>query len=399
MSGGVLALLTPWERGGAIELGNKVWRKRVLPVDEIQYEGRTLKFTPEYLKGLESAFASRAYDYVPFQLADAANKHTNAVERFGGTITDMKAEPDGLWITLSPTAEGEKLLKDNPWLGVSARIVEQYARADGQFYPAAVQHVLATHDPRITGLGPWQAIEASNTPALVIDLTGASFAGEEVPMPEMNAQQQANLSRLLDMDPAALDRLVAGQGGTPPAAPPAPQGDGDDQLTDQELTDLIDAMDDEDLAALEGEFYAQTGAGAAATGLSNEAQMAIDLANTRADELERQMGVYQGELDRQRFEAEKRSLMDLGVPPYITELARPILQGSGHTVDLANGSRVDAGQVMRKVLGEYAKMAQMLDLGVELGSPMDEPEGGAGGAATSARDELINRAKQQMGLG
>ena len=391
--GGIAALLTPWERGQAVELGNQRWEKRVLPVDSIRYEGRTLNFTPAYLKGLEEAFRNRAYDYVPFQLADAENKHTNAVDRFGGTIIDMRAKEDGLWVTLDPTPNGEKLLKDNPYLGVSARIVEQYARADGKFYPAAVQHVLATHDPRITGLGPWRTIEASNTPQLVIDLTGASFAGEETHMPEnLNAQQQANLSRLLNMDPAALDKLVGGT--PPPAAPPA-----DDQLSDQELADLIDAMGDDDLAALEGEFYAQTGAGAAATGLTAEAQMAIDLANSRVEETERQLAVFQGEIDRQRFEGEKRSLADLGVPPYITELARPLLQGTGHTVDLANGQRTDAGAIMRKVLGEYAKMASMLELNVELGSPMDEPEGGAAGAATSQRDELINRAKQQMGLG
>ena len=400
---GILALLTPWERGGAVELGNQLWRKRVLPMGSIEYQGRTLNFTPRYLAGLEAAFRDRAYDYVPFQLADGANTHTNDPERFRGTIVDMQVDqngPDGpgLYVTLNPTERGANVLRENPYLGVSARIVEQYARADGRHYPAAVQHVLATHDPRIPGLGAWQTIEAANTPQLVIDLTGASFAGEEVPMPEMNATQQANLSKLLNLDPGALDRLISGQGGTPPAPPAAPQGEPDTELSDQELADLIDAMGDDELAALESEFYVQTGASAATTGLSNEAQMAIDLANTRADELERQMGVYQGELDRQRFEAEKRSLMDLGVPPYITELARPVLQGNGHTVDLANGSRIDAGQVMRKVLGEYAKMAQMLDLGVELGSPMDEPEGGAGGAATSARDELINRAKSQMGL-
>lgn len=389
---GVATLLTPWARSRAVELGNRRWEKRVLPVGSIDYQGRTLNFTPQYLRELEQAFRSGAYDYVPFQLADHDNRHTNAVDRFGGRIVDMKARDDGLYVVLDPTPSGEAVLRDNPYLGVSARIVEQYARADGKFYPAAVQHVLGTHDPRIVGLGPWQAVEMSNGPQLVIDLTAASFAGEEPIMPDLTPQQQANLNKLLNLDPGTLDKML----GTPP------QGDGsspDDQLSDTELADLIDAMSDEDLAALESEFYAETGAGMAATGLTAEAQMAIDLANARADTLEQQMGAYQGELDKQRFEAEKRSLMDLGVPPYITELARPLLQGAGHTVDLANGSRVDAGQVMRKVLGEYAKMAGMLNLDVELGSPMDEPPGGSEGAATSARDEIINRAKQQMGLG
>ena len=402
---GVAALLTPWDRGNAVELGNRRWEKRVLPVDTITYQGRQLNFTPQYLKGLEQAFRNRAYDYVPFQLADAENKHTNAVDRFAGTVIDMQARPDGLWITLDPTPSGEHLLKENPYLGVSARIVEQYARADGQFYPAAVQHVLATHDPRITGLGPWRSIEAANTPEIVVDLTNASFAGEEAPMTDLNAQQQANLSKLLNMDPAALDRLVGAQGqpAPQPQTPPA-----DDQLTDQELADLIDALSDDELATLESEFYAETGAGMQTTGLTAEAQMQIDLANSRADETERQLAAFQGQFDAQRFENEKRSLADLGVPPYITELARPLLQGAGHVVDLAvpmtgaNGQpvqRVDAGQVMRRVLSEYAKMAQMLDLSTETGSALDEPVGGGPSVADQTRADIVARAKQQMGLG
>lgn len=404
MMTGLAALLTPWVSGPAIELGNHVWKKRVLPVGEINYQGRTLKFTPDYLATLEQAFRDGAYDYVPFQLADAANAHTNDPERYRGAIVDMRAEPEGpdgpgLYVYLNPTDRGEQVLKENPYLGVSARIVEQYDRADGKFYPAAVQHVLGTHDPRVVSLGPWRSVEMSNGPQLVIDLTSAHFAGEESTVPELNPQQQANLSKLLDMDPAALDRLI-GTGNPPPA--PQPAGDGgspDDELTDQELADLIDAMSDDELAALEDEFYAETGAGMAATGLTAEAQMAIDLANARADETERQLGVFAAQFDRQRYENEKRSLADLGVPPYITELARPLLEGSGHTVDLANGGRVDAGQVMRKVLSEYAKMAQMLDLGNEMGSVVDEPDGGQGSQAEQQRQDIIKRARQQMGLG
>ena len=400
------ALLTPFDRGNAVELGNKLWRKRVLPVGDVQYQGRTLHFTRTYLEGLANAFRTRAYDQVPFQLADAANTHTNDPERTRGWITDMELADDGLYVVLDPTPRGEEVLRENPYLGVSARIVEQYQRSDGQFYPAAVQHVLGTLDPRIPGLGAWQTIEAANTPSLVIDLTGASYTGQEletVTTPQMNPQQQANLNRLLNLDPAALDRLIGQQAPPAPAAPPATGVNGtgpvtDDELSDEELADLIAALDDEELGQVEEDLYTETGAAMAATGLTAEAQMAIDLANSRADETERQLGVFQTRFEQQQFEVERRSLADIGVPPYITDLARPLLQGSGHTVDLANGSRVDAGQVMRKVLSEYAKMAQMLDLGVELGSPMDEPPGAGPSADQTAREDVVNRAKQQMGL-
>ena len=70
------------------------------------------------------------------------------------------------------------MLTANPKLGVSARIVEDYARSDGRHFPAAIQHVLGTLDPRIPGLGAWQAIEAASpVPDTVIDLSAATFAG------------------------------------------------------------------------------------------------------------------------------------------------------------------------------------------------------------------------------
>ena len=69
---------------------------------EIEYQGRQLHFTRPYLQGLADAFRDKAYDAVSFQLADAANSHTNDPERHRGTITGMTVESDGLYITLQP---------------------------------------------------------------------------------------------------------------------------------------------------------------------------------------------------------------------------------------------------------------------------------------------------------
>ena len=167
------AVLTPFTAGQAVELGNRSWWKRLLPIGEIDYKGRRLKFTRDYLAGLKYAFDDKAYDQTAFQLADAANTHTNDPERFRGEIAEMDLRGDGLWVRLSPTDAGDRVLQENPKLGVSARIVEDYARADGKHYPAAIQHVLGTLDPRIPALGAWQAIEAANPlPDRVIDLSG-----------------------------------------------------------------------------------------------------------------------------------------------------------------------------------------------------------------------------------
>jgi hypothetical protein len=98
---------------------------------------------------------------VALQLAGADNRHTNDPERYAGEVIDAEATDDGLYITVKATDRGNQVLSTNPALGVSARIVEGYERSDGRYFPAAIQHVLATLDPRIPALGPWQTIEAA----------------------------------------------------------------------------------------------------------------------------------------------------------------------------------------------------------------------------------------------
>jgi hypothetical protein len=138
-----------------------------------------LRFTRDYLRGLAEAFRSRAYDQVPFQLADAQNTHTNDPERTRGEITDMDVQDDGLWITAKLTPQGERVLQDNPRLGVSARIVEDYARSDGQHYAAAVQHVLGTLDPRIPEGTGWHDVEHDIVNLDIADLTGRPLDPDE----------------------------------------------------------------------------------------------------------------------------------------------------------------------------------------------------------------------------
>lgn len=539
------ALLTPFTAGEAVELGNRVWRKKLLPVGDVEYKGRTLHFTRDYLGRLVTAFQSRAYDQVPFQLADHANTHTNDPERTRGEITSMELGDDGLYITAQVTPDGEKVLEANPKLGVSARIVEDYARSDGQFFKNAVQHVLGTLDPRIPGLGAWEAIEAASPePDEVTDLSAESFVNLAGPkgyvhgwkhvgegttvtsdkemakpagwlgkgtkdmnsseaadrmskniarhsfndgeggrdaqqahkaaakahraaaksagsqsaiahhtrMAKVHAQvaagrrsyntdfagdsaalegtdpmadlkglsdgQRAKLARLLELPDDTLDALAAGGMVLTPdeVEALASPGEGEEDAEDgdgEDLAAFVDAMSGEDLAALEAEFEAQ-GTGAApssftpnympegepvAAGLTAEAaQFAIDLANARQEETARELAVVTARLREEDYQAEKRRMADAGVPPYITELARPLLEGAGHAVELSNGKTVDAGAVMRRVLAEYARTARLLDLDVELGSPMDEPEDAGREQQAQSRGELVSRFKSMTGL-
>ena len=136
-----------------------------------------------------------------------------------------------------------------------------------------------------------------------------------------------------------------------------------------------------------------------AAALSAEAQFAIDLATARADETARELSVITARMREGDYQAEKRKLADLGVPPFITELARPLLEGAGRVVELSNGKTADAGQIMRKVLTEYARQARLLDLDVELGSPMDEPDDAVQREQVEqGRDDVVSRFKQATGL-
>ena len=193
------SVITPFDASPAIELGNQ-WRKRILPVGEISYQGRTLRFSREYLQGLVRAWQDRAYDQVPFQLADASNTHSNDPERTRGWITDMQLADDGLYVTAELTPRGQRVLSENPYLGCSARIVEQFQRADGKFYPAAVQHVLGTLDPRIPALGPWTEVQLANESSVVIDLSSYAFSGEPAPVTAdpFDALTDAELDQFID---------------------------------------------------------------------------------------------------------------------------------------------------------------------------------------------------------
>ena len=390
------AVLTPFTGRPAESLGNRRWRKLLLPVGDVQYQGRVLKFTKDYLAGLASAFRQKAYDQTPFQIADKDNSHTNDPERFRGEITDMTVNDDGLWIEMEPTEAGDRLLRINPRLGVSARIIEGYDRSDGRSFPAAIQHVLGTLDPRIPSMGPWAAVEASNVPDVVLDLSNLQFSGEEaLTMPELDAAQQAKLAKLLELPQEQIEQLVSGlQLPDLTDAEIAQLLDEDEpgsELSDEELEELLAAAEELDgQGLLDGEPALQ------GSSLSNADVMAIELANARAEETSRQLQVVTNELDAQRFEREKRALADAGVPPYITDLARPLLEGAGRVVNLSNGGQADAGQIMRKVITEFAKAAQMLDIGIELGSPMDEPQQHQ--QADAAREEIVTRFKSITGL-
>lgn len=237
-----VTILTPVVSAPAVELAEQTWRKKILPVGWLDYEGRKINFTPEYLANVVSGFKAKAFGGVPFQLANEKNAHTNDPERTRGQITDVEMGADetgpGLFARIKTGDEGSKLLRENPNLGVSVRIVEDHEHNDGtgpKRFPAALQHVLGTWAPRLEGMGGWKAVTCSQESEHVLDfstldfVTAAAVADTPPPgpggsNPGKDGQTMAELTPEEKATLAAILAKLGGDGGAAPAAPTAPTG-------------------------------------------------------------------------------------------------------------------------------------------------------------------------------
>jgi hypothetical protein len=403
------SLLTPYDRGDAKPAGRNLFRKQLLPIAKINYEGRVIDFTRDYLAGLVKAFNDRAYDQVPFQLADAQNTHTDDPERFRGEIAALELTADGLDVIVAASDDGAKVLRDNPRLGVSARIREDYARADGKFFTRALKHVLGTLDPRMTGMAPWEAVDAANDEGDVVDLTALEYATQtgtadavpavttppEAPAPAtketgmaLTADQEARLGKLLDLPDEQFTALL-----TPPEKPAEGDTNVLEDLTDAQIEELVASLDAETPAPV-AEVAPEKELVPAGASLNAEAQAAIDLANARADETAMALKRVTTKLATAAYEAERDVFArTYGIPPRITDLARGLLEGEGRVVELASGKTADAGSIVREVLKEFGRTVKVLDLSGELGSAVD----GAGEAAAAAEQGKVDARKDLVG--
>lgn len=344
--------LTPTNEGAAIELSRTLYRKKILPKGTINYKGRKIVFDDGYLTDLASAFHDGAYDQVPAMLADESNRHTMDPERFRGECKGVEVAEDGLYGTFDLSAEAAALVKQNPKLGVSARIVEGYDRADGKKYSRAMQHVLLTLDPRLPGLGAWTEVALSGYDSTdnVLDLTAEEFEGDGTVAETDDTETIDGLSREeyeallasldLDEDTGDTDGTDGGVNGAAPAAVRQPAG-----------ASLSNAHSD---------------------------RTAIDLANEQIAELKRQRA-------EDNFKALKADYVRQGVPPALVELARPVLEApDGFVLDLSNGveeNKVDAAHIVRQLLDSatgYISLAKerghSLDFSAEGSENAEDPD-------------------------
>jgi len=391
----------PRYHGEAIELGNRRWRTQLLPFRTISYKGRELVFDRAYLEGLVKAFKAKAFDLVPFQLARGDNKHTNDPERCRGEIIDLELAPDGLDLILEANESGDELLRSNPKLGVSARIYEEYERSDGKSWPQALQHVLGTLDPHIAGMRNWKEVEVPVALSQqigdveVVDLSDVEFGEEEGGTDKVafSKEDRAALIELLtkarkakddDEIAALVDELIA-------------EGEVEDEteLSDEELDNLIaeaeaeanagleteaeegDSGDEEDEADEKPEPREPVTRRREPVAARNRGRRSreLELANARLEEQGDQLAAMQANLDDQSFMRERDVFARAyGIPPKIVDLARPLLEGSGHVIELSGGDEVDAGAIMRRVLTEFGNQIKLLDLSGVIGSGLEDDE-------------------------
>lgn len=361
-----VAILTPVNETEPIELGRTMYRKQVLRSGEFDYKGRKLNFTPDYLAKVVKAFKEQAYDTVPFMLADEKNAHTMDPNRYGGDVIGLEPTPDGLDAIVSLSDDAAALVRENPKFGVSVRLLEDLERMDGKKFPAALQHVLGTFDPRMTGMRPWQAVEMSNEGVdNVLDLTEiATPSGvdnkEGATVPETKTDDTKLLESLSPESLSKLTKLA--------------------ELLNENGTFLEDDDDPDDYVEptdAEKDRIAAQALAADATPPKDTSvdQKVVAASNASGEptateiELARRLDLAEQETSRLRIESAERRYVELkrdlaetsGIPPVAVDMCKEWLTGD-NSIELSNGVTKDPGTDIVKMLRELGKQYGLVDL-------------------------------------
>jgi hypothetical protein len=368
--------------------GRKLWRKQILPNDSINYQGRQIRFDTSYHKELVRNFRAGAYPQVPFQLADATNTHTNDPERTRGELVDLRAEPDGLYgyFALSDPS----LVLSNPKLGVSCRILEDYTREhDNRFFGRALQHVLGTLDPKITGMKPWESVElASAQVDSTVDLAsqdwtslsrdGGQMPDEDKHVVQLSTAQLDRLTELLDgeqdssPDGSTTDADNADADNIAQLLDPSWFEDSDDEGED-EFVDLDEEQEDDE--GDEQQYGPQTG----------------DVALAAVASLERRVVELTNKLGSRDSVVERAQLAATGLAPSIIDAAMPLLQigPQAGVLQLSNGEQSTVAEQARLLLRRVLELSNR-------GLDVVRMDGETGWGATDEASGLQAQRSQQL---
>lgn len=387
------SLLTPFDFSNATKVGRSRFRKQILPMRTINYKGNDITFDRPFLQELVRSFKARAYDQVPFVLADGENRHNESPENFRGYIADLVLTSDGLDAVLDLSKAGAKLVQENPTLGVSARILQDPPRSDGRRFGKVLRHVLATMDPRVTGMRPWQAVDLSDNEKFeVVDLTTETYQGRNTHMPKgtglrlgsVDAKSKTatiDLSALSDDEFEAMldladDEVVEIDPKTKkPIKASAVPAEVDEEVDPDALEDPdAEEEGDEELDA-EDAVVPGTGETPPATNPSlkkrkttveeeavDQGDMVASLSNRFAD--------FEAKQAKDAWSTKKAGYVKAGVPPFLVDLASPFMESpDSQTIELSNGGGShDVKETLDKMLQGFTGL---IDLTPEMGSSID----------------------------
>lgn len=344
----------------AVELsGAGLFRKQILKFETINYiDPRTgkrqkLTFDPAYGEKLIQAFRAGAYPQVPFQLADGDNRHNNDPRNTSGEVVAVELSRDGSGVDgiLRLWGPGAEVVKNNPKLGVSARLFENTTQPDGRTWPVAMQHVLGTVDPQMRDLRPWEKVDSidlsNGTVSKILDLSTATYE-RSAPMPEqdegkgsgtvtleLSPDRAARLTQLLD-DDEALQALSEQLG---------------DNLLDEDEDESEEGNPEESDESDEGGDVQ----------LSSQYGPALELATTQISSLETRVVELSNALNQQRVDVEVGEYERQDLAPAVIEAARPLLAIATGAIELSNGvpgQAVDPGEVIREVLDTVIELSR-----------------------------------------
>lgn len=371
------AILTPFDFSEPVKAGRRRFWKQILPVTSIDYEGQKIDFDEAFHKDLLLSFTEGAYDQVPLVFANADNQHNMDPRNFGGELLDVQyrgpGKGQGTWGLIQADRTAERVIKKNPRLGVSARIVQGINKADGRSFKRAINHVLLTMNPRVSGMEPWQAVDLSDEDATneVVDLTAATYNKEGSVMGvkrtkttsagtiDLSALSDEQFEQLLDLASAALvdedldEDLDEEEEEVVETKPSVKKKKSKTKITVEKESEDEGDEDEEEEEEEDEE----------STDLSDaeKVQRSADHATVRGMQID---------LAEQKWASDRKGYLAEGVPPFLLDLAEPVLkQPEAITIDLSDGKKpLDASATIRKMLDGFKGL---IDLTPEIGHQID----------------------------
>jgi hypothetical protein len=342
--------------------GKVFYKKQILPVGKFQYKDQELDLSDPNLATLVQSFNDKAYDEVTSQFGGTESEHNNDPLRRNGTVAAVEHVPGkGVFGYFDLTDDGRQFIEKFPNAGVSPRIVAGIQRADGKAFDAAIEHVLFTNVPRMTGMAGWEKVELSQgaksdvgNDATVLDFSTltaeptrlggqTTFTTKVEGGGNANNENEGNVSGITDEHVQFLNAMIE------------------------------DAKKFENALGGNGDQQQQT-----APAIPAELSQGVTEAQKNATTALAGIAALQAEARRDAWAAKKRELLSRGVPPAALDLADPIMVSEAtKVIELSTAEGTVKSDERQVTLSMLETMAGTVDLGGERGHGVGGNEGDA----------------------